>query len=132
MRKIVLLSIKPDFAEKILCGEKRFEFRRALFRDETVRRVIVYASSPVCRVVGEFDVEDILSMPMHALWRKTRQESGVSWQLFSEYFKGKRECHAIKVANPVRYKEPVPLREAVGLECPPQSFAYVENTFHHR
>jgi predicted transcriptional regulator len=132
MRKIVLLSIRPDFAERILCGEKRYEFRRTLFRDGTVRKAIIYASSPVCRVVGEFDIENILSLPMHTLWRKTRQQSGISWQFFSEYFKGKSECHAIKVANPVRYREPVPLTEAVGLQCPPQSFAYVESTLHCR
>ena len=123
MQKIVLLSIKPEYAEKIFCGQKRFEFRRILFKDKTVRKVIVYASSPVCRVIGEFDIDEVLSMPMYALWRKTRQDAGVSWHIFSKYFRGKRDCHAIKVANPIRYNEPVLLRDAVGLDRPPQSFA---------
>jgi len=125
MHRTVLLSIKPEFAEKILNGQKGFEFRRTLFKDETVTKVIVYASRPVCRVIGEFEVDGVLSMSMHALWRRTRQGAGVSWLVFSEYFEGKEECHAIRVANPMRYAEPKPLREAVGLSRPPQSFAYV-------
>ena len=126
MRETVLLSIKPEHAEKIFRGEKRFEFRRTLFAEKTVTKIVVYASSPVCRVIGEFDVEEILSMPMNTLWQKTRNESGISWGFFSSYFAGKVKCHAIKVANPIRYKDPIHLKTAVGLERPPQSFAYVD------
>jgi len=125
MQRTVLLSIKPEFAEKILNGQKNFEFRRTIFRDATVAKVIIYASSPVCRVIGEFDVEGVLSMSMHALWRRTRKQAGISWLVFSEYFEGKEECHAIMVANPMRYPEPKALIEAVGLSRPPQSFTYV-------
>ena len=128
MRKTVLLSIKPEFAEQILNGQKSFEFRRTLFKDEAVSKVIIYASSPVCRVIGQFDVDGVLSMSMYALWRRTRREAGISWPVFSEYFEGKEKCHAIRVANPVRYAEPKALREAVGLSRPPQSFAYVDAT----
>lgn len=41
----VLLSIKPEFAEKIFSGEKKFEFRRSIFKDKTVKTVLVYASA---------------------------------------------------------------------------------------
>lgn len=126
MRKTVLLSIKPKFAEKIFNGEKGYEYRRTLFKESTVRKVIVYASSPVCRVVGEFEVEEIISLPMLELWRETRSTSGISWRFFAEYFKGKVQCHAIKVANPKRYKSKIELNEAVGLNRPPQSFVYLD------
>jgi len=128
MQRTVLLSIKPEFAEKILNGQKGFEFRRTLFKDPSVAKVVIYASSPVCRVIGEFDVDGVLSLSMHALWRRTRREAGISWLVFSAYFLGKEECHAIRVANPVRYSEPKALSEAVGLSRPPQSFAYVDRT----
>ena len=125
MPKKVLLSIKPQFAEKILTGRKKFEFRRVVFRDENVRKVIIYASSPVCRIVGEFEIGGILSMPKRALWRETRQHAGISWEFFTKYFEGKQECHAIRVLNPMRYDEPLDLFEAAALGRPPQSFAYI-------
>jgi predicted transcriptional regulator len=36
----VVLSIKPGFAEKIFSGEKKFEFRRAIFKDRSVKTVL--------------------------------------------------------------------------------------------
>jgi hypothetical protein len=52
----VLLSIKPEFVEKIFSGLKKYEFRRVIFKSKSVSRVVIYASSPVQRVVGEFAV----------------------------------------------------------------------------
>ena len=53
----VLLSVKPQFAEAILAGVKTFEFRRALFRRPDIKTVVLYASSPTCKVVGEFTID---------------------------------------------------------------------------
>lgn len=53
----VILSIKPEFVEKIINGEKKFEYRRKIFKKD-VEKVLIYASSPIKSVVGEFIVED--------------------------------------------------------------------------
>ena len=50
----VLLSIKPEYASKILDGTKRYEYRRAIFKRTEVTTVVVYASDPVRKVIGEF------------------------------------------------------------------------------
>src|SRR5687768_5485385 len=73
----VLLSIKPEFVEKIFSGIKKYEFRRAIFKSKAVSRVVVYASSPVQRVVGEFELSDIISARPDSLWRRTRKHSGI-------------------------------------------------------
>ena len=39
----VLLSIKPKFAASIFSGNKKFEFRKAIFRNARVKKVYVYA-----------------------------------------------------------------------------------------
>ncbi len=57
----VLLSIKPKYAELIFDGSKKFEFRRTIFKNIQVKTVVVYASSPVQRVIGEFQIEEILN-----------------------------------------------------------------------
>ena len=128
MPKTVLLSIKPAFAEKILNGEKAFEFRRTVFKDSTVKRALIYASYPACLIIGEFEVGGILTMSKSALWRMTKQKAGISWRVFSEYFSGKQKCNAIRVVNPIRYDDPVPLYETLGMKRPPQSFAYIKAT----
>ena len=52
----VVLSIKPEFAFKIFDGSKKFEFRKAIFKNNNVKSIIVYASSPVQKVIGEFEI----------------------------------------------------------------------------
>jgi len=52
----VLLSIKPKYAEMILSGEKKYEFRRAIFKKPGISKVVIYASSPVSKVIGEFEI----------------------------------------------------------------------------
>ena len=69
----VLLSIKPEYAEKILSGEKRYEFRRALFKNPEIKKVVIYATSPIKKVIGEFDIECILTLELEDLWRKTKK-----------------------------------------------------------
>ena len=49
----VLLSIKPDYVEKILDGSKKYEFRKIIFNDN-IQRIMIYSSSPVKKIVGFF------------------------------------------------------------------------------
>lgn len=50
----VLLSIKPEFVEKIFSGEKLYEYRKATFKNEDISSVVIYSTMPVGKIVGEF------------------------------------------------------------------------------
>lgn len=67
----VLLSIKPEFAYKILSGEKKFEYRRRIFRQTDVTSVLVYASGPVRSVIGEFQIGQIITEAPDLVWDET-------------------------------------------------------------
>jgi predicted transcriptional regulator len=122
-----ILSIKPDFAEAIFRGEKQFEFRRKVFKTETPTKVFVYASAPISKVIGHFEVAGIISKRPANLWRDTKHAAGISRAYFFEYFTGCDEGHALKVQKPVRYRRPLSLHKAFGIERPPQSFCYVDS-----
>ena len=55
----VILSIKPEFVEKIFSGEKQYEYRKILFKQK-VDTVYIYASRPISKIVGEFKIDEIL------------------------------------------------------------------------
>src|ERR1017187_2315851 len=93
-----LLSIRPPYAEAIFRGEKRFEFRRAIFRKE-VEVVVVYITSPVSMVVGEFDVKHVISDDIAALWERTQSKAGIDSDGFFRYFAGRDVGHAIAIGN---------------------------------
>ena len=120
----VLLSIKPEFADKIFSGEKKYEFRRSIFKNQSVKKIIVYASSPVQKVIGEFEIESILDGTPTWLWEQTWKHAGISEDFFFAYFKEKENGYAIKVTKVFKYKEPLCLKKAFKLS-PPQSFAYI-------
>lgn len=121
----VLLSIKPEFAEKILLGEKLFEFRKVLPRTHKLTTVVIYATMPVGKVVGEFKVGEVLTDTPKKIWDSTRLSAGISKKYFNEYFTGKDLAHAIGVKSARRYKKPVNLCKYVPSGVAPQSFCYI-------
>ena len=120
----VLLSIKPEFADKIFSGEKRFEFRRAIFKNEDVKTVLVYASSPVQKVIGEFEIETILKNDPESLWNSTAEFAGISRDYFMKYFDNKDYGFAIKIKKTRKYKTPKCIKKDFN-SFPPQSFLYL-------
>jgi len=120
----VLLSIKPEFALRIFDGSKRYEYRRAIFKNQEVKRVIVYASDPIKRIIGEFEIEDILHDEPGVLWVKTRNHAGISKKSFFEYFTNKSKGYAIKVKTTRMYDDPLPLNSFM-VSSPPRSFMYL-------
>jgi len=121
----VLLSIKPEFAFKIFEGTKRFEFRKAIFKRPNVKTVVVYASSPVQQVIGEFEIDDIISNSPPAVWEKTKKHSGITRSFFNKYFENKEVAYAIKIKEAKKYDIPLCL-EAFNI-VPPQSYVYLDN-----
>ncbi len=119
----VVLSIKPEFANKIFDGSKRFEFRKTIFKNDKIKKVIVYASSPVQKVIGEFEIEKIINHDIDTLWNITQHLSGISEQYFYQYFANKEHGFAIQIKKAKKYKNPKCLRADYNL-LPPQSFAY--------
>ncbi len=119
----VILSIKPEFAFKIFDGTKQFEFRKAIFKNPAVNKIIVYASSPVQKVIGEFEIDEILKFEKNRLWELTSEASGITEHFFFKYFEEKQDGYAIKIKNTKRYSTPKSLKLDFNL-LPPQSFAY--------
>lgn len=120
----VLLSIKPEYAFKIFDGTKKFEFRKVIFKNPNIKTVVVYASSPVQQVIGEFEIDNILSFNPDALWEITKKYSGISKDFFDEYFADKQIAHAIKVKRTKKYKKPLSIKESFNV-TPPQSYVYL-------
>ena len=120
----VLLSIKPQFAVKIFDGTKKFEFRKSIFKNSNINTVVVYASSPMQKVIGEFTIDEIMEEEPAALWEMTKKHSGITKDFFDEYFLNREKAFAIKVKDITRYLEPKDLID-FDINFAPQSFVYL-------
>lgn len=121
----VLLSIRPEYANKILDGSKRFEYRRRVHKDHTVKTIIIYATKPVGKVIGEFTIKSIHTNRPARLWTETKGFSGITKRFFLQYFSGRGVAHAIEVASVTKYSHPKELAEFLPSGLAPQSYAYV-------
>ncbi len=124
--KTVLLSIKPEFAEKIFDGTKKYEFRKSIFKSTDVQKVVVYASTPVRKVIGEFSIMEILSDNVETIWKETSRYSGISYDFYMSYFANKEKAYAIRIGKTTRYRQARNLSD-YNLSFAPQSFTYLSN-----
>lgn len=122
----ILLSIKPQYAEKILRGEKIYEYRKTLFKRTDITVIVIYSSSPVCRIVGEFEIEDVITDSPQSLWKRTHKGGGIEKEKFDAYFYKREVGYAIKIKRYKRYRNSYLLKDLYPEIVPPQSYRYVE------
>ncbi len=120
----ILLSINPKYVRRIMCGEKKYEFRKNLCKKK-VDKIIIYSTSPVMKVVGEAVVEDVLVDEPFKIWNMTKEAAGVDQSFFDSYYEGKTKAVAYKLNHVVEYKIPKLLQD-YGINVAPQSFCYLE------
>jgi len=121
----VLLSIKPEYVEKILNGSKKFEFRKNIFKKEGIKTVVIYSTMPVGKVVAEFEIEDILCEEPSSIWNVTKREAGISKEFFDSYYDGRDKAVAIQVGKLKKYAEPFCISLLGDRVKPPQSYRYL-------
>ena len=139
--KAILLSIKPEWAEKIYNGEKTIEWRKSrprIDRNNHHTRVYIYETAPVKRITGHFTLSgcyevDLGCKPANmsdALMTVDIQRRGCVPHEDLVNYQGKSRCiYAWSVdrrREVVRYNVPYRL-DHFGLERPPQSWQYVED-----
>lgn len=120
----VLLSIKPEYVEKIFAGTKKYEFRKSLFKKNDVKYVVIYASAPIKRVVGEFEIKNVFSDDVDVIWNRTKKYSGITKAFYESYFQNRKKANAIQIGNIKKY-EKTKLLSDYNIKQAPQSFCYL-------
>ena len=120
----ILLSINPKYVDRIMSGEKLYEYRKVQCKKD-VRKIIIYSTSPIMKVIGEAEIEDILIGEPQQIWRITKKKSGINKEFFDEYYSGKIQAVAYKLRHIIKYDIPKELLD-YGVKTPPQSFQYID------
>ena len=127
-RRVVLLSVRPRFAERILDGSKTIELRRVRPRVALGDRVLVYVSTPVMALMAAACVGTLLDGTPGELWARVCTGAGVSRTEYNAYFRGATRGVGIGLRNVERLSRAIPLSELraawPGFH-PPQSFRYL-------
>lgn len=126
-KRDVVLSVRPQYSDKIFEGKKTVELRRR-FPVAAPRGTIayIYSTSPVRAMMGSTEIENVIKLPVREIWKKFGKMAQITKTDFDDYFAGVKEGFALKISNAKPFSRPVnltELRDRFGFE-PPQSFLY--------
>lgn len=121
------MSIHPVYANAILDGSKRVEFRKRPLADD-IRTVLIYATSPVRRVLGHFTVAETVSATPDELWQEFGEHGGISEALFHRYYTGTERAVGLVVDQAHRLPAALPLDQIGPNISAPQSVAYLDSS----
>jgi predicted transcriptional regulator len=121
-----LISIKPEYADQLMSGSKRVEFRR-MGPKGPVEKLLVYATLPVGALVGVLEVLSKERATPSSLWKEYGEVGGIKRNAFFSYFDGVTYGDAFVVGKVWRFSCPLPLQESGVATRAPQSFQYIDS-----
>jgi predicted transcriptional regulator len=127
-----VLSIRPEYATKIISGEKTVELRRK-FPNGTVTGAIVYvyATVPIQAVIGWAKIADVKRLKVHDIWEQFKDVACIQENDFLEYFGDLKSGFVLMLEAPQPLSNPVALSELKARLnfVPPQSYCYADDSF---
>ena len=121
----VMLSIKPEFVNQIILGNKKYEYRKKIFK-KNVDTVVIYATKPIGKLIGEFKISKILKDTPNNIWNETHKYSGITEDFFMNYFCNTDSAFALQIENFYEYDTPIDPYMVNKNFYPPQSYMYIE------
>lgn len=126
--QILLISVKPKYAEKILNGEKTVELRKsAPTRIKEGGYILIYVTSPVKQILGICQIGRIMKDTPSELWKKVKFNAGVTKSEFNDYFADYKNGYGL-ILNNVNNLEPIDLdylKSSISGFNPPQTYRYI-------
>ena len=124
LKSTILLSIKPVYAESILSGKKTVEFRKASF-PKRVCIMVLYATSPVRRIVGIVKAKAVVVLSPAGAWRRYRTRGAIDKEAFDAYYAGAKKAVCLELDKVRRLAGPVDPKKVIRGFRAPQSFRYL-------
>lgn len=122
----VILSIRPTFCQSIFECKKVYEYRKRVFKRTDIDKVYIYASKPICKIVGYFTIDEVIEDKKSYMWEKTHKDGGINKEYFDSYFKNCDMAHAIKIGEVVKLDNPIDPKEVIKNFTAPQNYRYVD------
>lgn len=121
----ILMPINPKYVNEILTGRKKYEYRKIKPKRKNIEKMIIYSTFPVKKVVAEVEIKGILEENPKQLWQMTKNESGITKDIYDKYYEGRDVAIAYKLGKPKIYDKPLNLKDLKKSHAP-QSFAYLD------
>ncbi|MEW8646721.1 MAG: ASCH domain-containing protein [Candidatus Thiodiazotropha endolucinida] len=126
----ILISIRPNFVEKILDGKKTVELRTRRANLQPGTRMWIYSTLPQGEICAMAHVEFVHTDSPDSIWEQFRDEIGITEHEFWDYVGNRDSVSAIKLASVDPVESGVTLQyiqKKLGAFSPPQFFKRLKN-----
>ncbi len=127
----IIISIKPEYAQKIISGEKQVEIRRSFNAKLKGCKAAIYSSKPKQELNGFVTLDKIEKDKPENIWRKYKDKIACTEQDYLAYTKDTEQIFSIHLKNFEKYIGSIPLSQLSYLLDdnlrPPQSYYLLKN-----
>ncbi len=121
-----LLSIHDVYCQRLLSGEKLFEFRKRVpVGLKSGDELAIYCTKPICRIVAYAEIGGVLEDTPDRLWARTRFAAGIEEQAFKSYFGKSQKAYGLIISKVHELARPISMATLRGKSFAPQSFIYL-------
>lgn len=123
-KDVIVIAIKPVFADAILSGSKTVEFRKNGVPTD-IKNIVLYSTKPDQKITGYCSVVKCIIDHPETLWEKYGDIGGIRYADFQQYYMDTNigKCYIIGEVFP--FKQPISLVKCKFFSKAPQSFTYL-------
>lgn len=130
-KNILLISVKPEYAIKIIKGEKTIELRKCAPKKVGKNDyILIYVTAPVKEIWGFYKIENIIEEKPNTLWEKFGEKTGITKQEFNDYYRENKSAFGIELQEVKNlFKHSIKLDSLKNLIpgfMPPQTYSYID------
>lgn len=119
----LIISIKDKYIKEMRKNNKKYEYRKTIFKRE-INKIYIYSTSPIKKIVGYVNFSNFLEGKPEDIWEKTKEYSGINKAEYMRYFNHKKKAYAIDFSDIFFFEESIDPYKELEKFRPPQSFAY--------
>lgn len=127
MPNFLFISVKPQFASKIVDGEKSIELRKSKPKVGQGDYILIYATKPFMKVVGFAKIEQIIDTNPQKMWDSYSEKLGINKLDYDNYFNNSNRAIGIQISSVCKFKKGFLLsdiKKIMPTFSPPQTYLY--------
>lgn len=98
-RTLAMISLHPQYWDMYRDGSKIWELRKVTHSPRCVDGLVIYATAPFSRIVGEVDVVRIHSGYVDDVWDVVKGGCGITRDQYDHYYQGHQMVSSYRLGN---------------------------------
>lgn len=125
-RRLALIPLLPQYWDMYRDGSKIWELRKVTHSPRGVDGLIIYATAPVSRIVGEVDLISTHVGYVNDVWDVVKDGCGITRKQYDLYYQDQEIAIAYRLGNVYEYPT------SLGMLPAPQGYRYLRQEMYHQ